>query len=65
MGSGTVAEQDRSLLLHAGTRASMSPVLTVFLRREGKQRMELLHSPHLEMFKFSFKEEKWNKIQNH
>lgn len=29
------------------------------------QRMELLHPPHLEMFEFSFKEEKWNKIQNH
>lgn len=29
------------------------------------QRMELLHSPHLEMSEFSFKEEKWNKIQNH
>lgn len=35
MWSGAMLEQDRSFLLHAGTRASVSAVLTVFLRREG------------------------------
>lgn len=35
MWSGAMLEQDRSFLLHAGTRASVSAVLTVFLRRKG------------------------------